>query len=65
MGQVERFRRTRRVEVFRLNDYKLATLAEAQAALDAWVVVYNPVRPDQSIGMAPPLERFKVGRRPP
>jgi transposase InsO family protein len=59
-GKVERFHRTLRAEFFRPNDYKFTTLAEAQAALDAWVEQYNTERPHQSIGMAPPLERFKL-----
>ena len=59
-GKVERFHRTLRAEFFGPNDYTFETLAEAQAALDAWVVGYNTERPHQSIGMVPPLERFRL-----
>jgi hypothetical protein len=59
-GKVERFHRTLRKEFFGPNDYRFATLAEAQAALDAWVAEYNTERPHQSIGMVPPIERFKL-----
>jgi transposase InsO family protein len=59
-GKVERFHRTLRAEFFRPNDYRFATIEEAQAALDAWVEHYNTERPHQSIGMVPPLERFRL-----
>ncbi len=59
-GKVERFHRTLRAEFFGPNDYRFGTLAEAQAALDAWVVEYNTVRPHQAIGMVPPGERFQL-----
>jgi transposase InsO family protein len=59
-GKVERFHRTLRAEFFRPNDYRFATIVEAQAALDVWVVEYNTERPHQSIGMVPPIERFKL-----
>ncbi|HEX3541587.1 MAG TPA: IS481 family transposase, partial [Acidimicrobiales bacterium] len=35
-GKVERFHKTLRAGFFTPNDYRFATLAEAQAALDAW-----------------------------
>ncbi|MDP9092653.1 MAG: IS481 family transposase [Actinomycetota bacterium] len=59
-GKVERFHRTLRAEFFGPNDYTFATIVEAQAALDAWVIGYNTERPHQSIGMVPPIERFKL-----
>src|SRR5258708_8591295 len=62
IGKVERFHRTLRVEFFTPNDYRFATLAEAQAALDAWVVEYNTLRPHQSVGDVPPVERFPLAR---
>jgi len=61
-GKVERFHRTLRKEFFGPNDYKFATLAEAQAALDAWVHEYNHDRPHQSVGDRPPIERFRLAR---
>lgn len=59
-GKVERFHRTLRAEFFGPNDYRFATIEEAQAALDVWVEHYNTQRPHQSIGMVPPIERFKL-----
>lgn len=64
-GKVERFHRTLRQEWVRLNDWRLETIVEAQASLDAWVEHYNTERPHQSLGMASPVERFRLvaGRR--
>jgi transposase InsO family protein len=63
-GKVERFHRTLRKEFFASNDYRFATIAEAQEALDAWVYEYNHDRPHQSLGDRPPAERFALaGRR--
>jgi len=59
-GKVERFHRTLRKEFFGPNDYRFATVAEAQAALDAWVREYNHDRPHQSLGDRPPIERFAL-----
>ena len=59
-GKVERFHRTLRKEFFAPNDYRFATVAEAQAALDAWVAEYNHDRPHQSVGDRPPVERFRL-----
>jgi transposase InsO family protein len=61
-GKVERFHRTLRAEFFGPNDYRFATIAEAQAALDVWVVEYNTLRPHQSVGDVPPVERFRLAR---
>ena len=55
-GKVERFHKTVRLEL--LGDRVFATVADAQAALDAWVEHYNTERPHQGIGMAVPLQRF-------
>jgi transposase InsO family protein len=55
-GKVERFHRALRTE-FR-TDRVFASLAAAQAELDAWVEEYNHRRPHQGIGMVPPAERF-------
>lgn len=59
-GKVERFHRTLRKEFFALNDYRHATVGQAQAALDAWVAEYNHDRPHQSVGDRPPFERFRL-----
>lgn len=56
-GKVERFHRSLRAE-FR-TDRVFADLETAQAELDAWVNVYNTVRPHQGIGMMPPVTRFQ------
>jgi hypothetical protein len=62
-GKVERFHKTMRREWLADNDYRFATLADAQASLDAWVHHYNTERPHQSIGMVAPLERFALANR--
>jgi len=61
-GKVERLHKTMRTEHFALHEKEFATLAEAQAALDAWVVDYNTLRPHQAVGMRPPLERFRFAQ---
>jgi transposase InsO family protein len=57
-GKVERFHKTLRREF--LAGKVFASIADAQAALDAWVVHYNHERPHQSIGMVAPIERFRL-----
>jgi hypothetical protein len=59
-GKVERFHRTYRDEFLGEHDRTHATIEEAQAALDAWVVTYNTERPHQSLGDRPPAERFAL-----
>ena len=59
-GKVERFHKTLRREWLGENDYRHATLVEAQASLDGWVEHYNTERPHQSIGMVPPTQRFAL-----
>jgi transposase InsO family protein len=59
-GKVERFHRTYRDEFLVDHDRQHATIEEAQAALDAWVVKYNTERPHQSLGDRPPAERFAL-----
>ena len=61
-GKIERFHKTWRREFVAVHDYQHASVAEAQAALDAWVVEYNTVRPHQSLGDCPPVERFRLAR---
>ena len=61
-GKIERFPKTWRNEFVAVRDYQHATLAEAQAALDGWVVEYNTARPHQSLGDRPPMERFRLAR---
>ncbi|WP_435826561.1 integrase core domain-containing protein [Nonomuraea dietziae] len=59
-GKVERLHKTMRREHFDGCDHRFATLAQAQAALDAWVADYNTVRPHQALGGRPPIERFRL-----
>jgi hypothetical protein len=59
---VERFHRTLRAEWVRPNDRVFATIVEAQASLDVWVEHYNCERPHQSLGMASPVERFRLAQ---
>ena len=63
-GKVERWHKTIRAEFLAEHDYKHATVAELQAALDAWVAHYNTERPHQALGMRPPIERFKLAAGP-
>jgi transposase InsO family protein len=62
-GKVERLHKTMRKEFVRVADGKYQTLAELQAALDAWVMEYNTARPHQSCGQRPPAERFQLAGR--
>jgi hypothetical protein len=57
-GKVERFHKTLRREF--LDGKVFGSIAEAQAAIDAWVEHYNTVRPHQGIGMVTPLDRFRL-----
>jgi transposase InsO family protein len=59
-GKVERWHKTIRAEFLSEHDYKHATIAELQAALDMWVVHYNTERPHQALGMRPPMDRFRL-----
>jgi len=59
-GKVERLHKTMRAELFGLNDRAWATIGEAQAAVDDWVVEYNTERPHRSCGGRPPAERFSA-----
>jgi transposase InsO family protein len=62
-GKVERWHKTIRTEFLRDHDHRHATIAELQAALDAWVGYYNTERPHQALGMRPPVERFQLADR--
>jgi transposase InsO family protein len=59
-GKVERWHKTIRAEFLAEHDYKHATVAELQAALDGWVNHYNTDRPHQALGMLPPIDRFRL-----
>jgi transposase InsO family protein len=64
-GKIERLHKTIRSEFLIEHDRKHASIEEAQAALDAWVVEYNTERPHQSCGGRPPMERFALAERGP
>jgi transposase InsO family protein len=55
-GKIERFHRTLRQEF--LAGQIFPSLLIAQKELDTWVSDYNTDRPHQSLGMAPPVQRF-------
>jgi hypothetical protein len=48
-----------------LNGKVFTSMAEAQAALDAWVDEYNHRRPHQAIGKVPPFQRFGLAQPKP
>ena len=57
-GKIERWHKTLRGEF--LTGKVFATIEDAQAQLDAWVVEYNEQRPHQGIGNVAPIERFRL-----
>lgn len=59
-GKVERWHKTLRREF--LNGRVFDSVEHAQAELDAWVHHYNHERPHQSLGMRPPIDRFRLAR---
>ena len=62
-GKVERFHQSLRRELLD-EAVPFADLAAAQAAVDAWVVEYNTVRPHQGLAMAHPADRFAARSGP-
>jgi transposase InsO family protein len=64
-GKVERWHKTMRAEFLTSHDHQHATVAELQAALDAWVDHYNTERPHQALGMRPPIDRFALAPQTP
>ena len=61
-GKEERFHRSMKAEV--LGERVLDSLAQAQAAFDAWREVYNVKRPHEALGMATPATRYRTSPRP-
>ena len=61
-GKDERFHRTLKAELLARRD--LHDLAQAQAAFDHWLGIYNTERPHQALGMATPLSRYQPSPRP-
>ncbi|HEX5522202.1 MAG TPA: IS481 family transposase [Pedococcus sp.] len=64
-GKVERLHKTMRAEFLGEADRVHPSIEALQAALDAWVVQYNTVRPHQALGMRPPVDRFTLVTLPP
>ena len=62
-GKVERFHKTLKREF--LDGKVFASIAEAQAAIDAWVHDCNHCREHQSLGNRPPAERFATAHPTP
>jgi transposase InsO family protein len=61
-GKDERFHRTLKAEV--LAGRRFETLAQAQAAFDAWRQVYNAKRPHEALALATPATRYRMSPRP-
>lgn len=61
-GKVERLHRTVLADV--ITGRHFATLAEVQAAFDAFRGEYNTLRPHQALGMAPPIRCYSPSPRP-
>lgn len=57
-GKDERFHRSLKAEV--LNGRSFNDLNQAQRAFDLWRHVYNEQRPHEAIGLATPIERYRV-----
>lgn len=60
-GKIERFHRTMKSEL--LNHHTFANCEEADAALNAWRIKYNEVRPHQALGMRCPAEVYHPSNR--
>jgi len=59
-GKDERFHRTLKVEL--LQHQRFVDNAQAQRAFDAYRQIYNNQRPHQALGMAVPLQRYRVSQ---
>ena len=57
-----RLHKTPRVEFLAAHDWRHGTIEALQAALDSWVLHCNTLRPHQSVGMRPPIKRFRLAR---
>jgi transposase InsO family protein len=60
-GKIERLHQTLQQELLTVHP-PFETIADAQAAVDAWRSQYNADRPHQSLGMAFPASRFDAER---
>lgn len=61
-GKDERLHRSLQAEV--LSRYRLATLAESQAAFDDWRLTYNCLRPHEALALQPPAKHYCPSPRP-
>lgn len=61
LGKDERFHRSLDDEVLRRAP--LRNLAEAQSRFDAWREIYNCERPHESLGLEPPISRYRPSPR--
>lgn len=61
-GKEERFHRTLEVEVLR-RESVWKDLAHCQAEFDRWSETYNRRRPHEALGMACPVERYRLSER--
>jgi transposase InsO family protein len=59
-GKVERWHQTLQNEFLHEQQAPFASLAAAQAAVDAWPAEDNTTRPHQSLDMAGPADRFRA-----
>jgi transposase InsO family protein len=62
-GKIERLHKTMRKELF--DGRRFASIEQAQAELNAWVIHYNHEREHQAIGDVPPIRRFELFERSP
>ncbi len=60
-GKDERFHRTLQAEL--LSRRTFSTLADCQAAFDAWRQVYNHQRPHEALALAVPASRYRASPR--
>jgi transposase InsO family protein len=60
-GKLERLHRTLEREVVQAHRYR--NLAACQRALDHWRDQYNCLRPHQSLGLRPPIDRYRPSSR--
>jgi transposase InsO family protein len=61
LGKDERFNQTLLIECISGHDF--STWGQVQSHFDRWREVYNYERPHESLGMQPPVSRYKVSSR--
>jgi len=60
-GKLERFHRTLKQEL--LQDRQFVSLKEAQSNFDPWRLMYNTLRPHESLGLDVPASRYRCSDR--